>query len=134
MTKIKDITKLEKVQRNAARFIKRDYSRHSSVTDMMKDLNWKPLQTRRREHRLVLLYKIVNNLVAIPPEKHFSFKTSRYNLRQNHSKQIVTKESNVNIHKYSFFPRTIIDWNELRKPEVNCRSLVGFKAALQKKI
>ena len=41
---------------------------------MMNDLNWKPLQTRRRENRLVLLYKIVNNLVAIPPDKHLELK------------------------------------------------------------
>ena len=130
----KDITKLEKVQRNAARFVKSDYSRHSSVTTMMNDLNWKPLQTRRRENRLVLLYKIVNNLVAIPPDKHLAFKTSKYNLRQNHSKQIVTKESDVNSYKNSFFPRTIIDWNKLSDKEVNCQSLDSFKAELQRTI
>ena len=101
---------------------------------MMNDLNWKPLQTRRRENRLVLLYKIVNNLVAIPPDKHLAFKTSKYNLRQNHSKQIVTKESDVNSYKNSFFPRTIIDWNKLSEKEVNCQSLDSFKAELQRTI
>ena len=130
----KEIKQLEKVQRNAARFVKRDYSRHSSVTTMMNDLNWKPLKSRRRECRLVLLYKIINNLVAIPPDKHFSFKQSKYNLRSNHSKQIITKSVDVDSYKFSFFPRTINQWNELSEQEVNCKSVSQLKAVLQKKI
>ena len=39
----KDIAKLEKVQRKAARFVKNDYTRQSSVTSIMQDLNLKPL-------------------------------------------------------------------------------------------
>ena len=99
----KEIKQLEKIQRNAARFVKRDYSRHSSVTSMMNDLNWKPLHSRRRECRLILLYKIINNLVAIPPVKHLSFKQTKYNLRSKHSKQITIKSADVDSYKFSFF-------------------------------
>jgi hypothetical protein len=31
---------------------------------MMNELGWKPLNERRKEQRLVLLFKIVNDLVA----------------------------------------------------------------------
>ena len=46
----KDIDKLESIQKRAARFIKHDYkSRESScVTNMLKDLELKPLQERRK--------------------------------------------------------------------------------------
>ena len=130
----KDIKKLEKIQRNAARFVKKDYSRHSSVTAMMKDLNWKPLQERRRENRLLLLFKILNNLVAIPPDKHLSFKNKKYNLRSNHSKEINLKTSEVDSHKNSFFPKTILDWNDLTENQISCQSVIQFKAALQRTI
>jgi hypothetical protein len=41
-----------------ARFIYSDYKRTSSVTAMMNELGWKPLNERRKEQRLVLLFKI----------------------------------------------------------------------------
>ena len=65
-TPTKDIDRIENVQRRAARFIYSDYKRTSSVTAMMNELGWKPLNERRKEQRLVLLFKIVNDLVAIP--------------------------------------------------------------------
>ena len=37
-----DIQKVEAVQRRTARWVYRDYSYTSSVTAMMKDLNWRP--------------------------------------------------------------------------------------------
>ena len=95
---------------------------------MMEELNWKPLHQRRREHRLVLLYKIINNLVAIPKDDYLDFNTR--DSRQGHSKQILVKSSDrgCNVHKYSFFPRTILDWNELSQEEVDCPTLDKFKA------
>ena len=127
----KDIKKIENIQRNAARFVKNDYSRHSSVTSMMKDLNWTPLQDRRRENRLLLFFKIINNLVAIPPDKHIKFKDKKYNLRSNHSKEIILKHSETDSHKNSFFPRTVIEWNGLKENQVSCQTVSQFKAALQ---
>ena len=57
-----DIKQIEMIQRRAARFVKNDYGKYSSVTQMMSELNWKSLQDRRRDSRLVLLYKIINEL------------------------------------------------------------------------
>ena len=64
----KDINRIEGVQRRAARFIFNDYMRSSSVTAMIENLKWKPLAERRREQRLIMLFKIVNDLVAIPTD------------------------------------------------------------------
>ena len=57
--------------------------------------------------------------------------------RQGHSKQIlvISSDRGCNAHKYSFFPRTILDWNELSQEEVDCpTTLDKFKAVVQKKI
>ena len=45
--RIGDINKLERIQRRAARFVCKDYSYHSSVTDMLNKLGWKDLANRR---------------------------------------------------------------------------------------
>ena len=60
------IQQIEKVQRRAARWVKRDYSRTSSVTAMLQSLNWRRLDLRRIDNRLSVMYKITHDLVANP--------------------------------------------------------------------
>ena len=62
----RDIDRFERVQLIAARFVLIDYKPLSSVKSMVSKIGWKPLAERTREHRLSLLYKIINGLVAIP--------------------------------------------------------------------
>ena len=57
-----DITKLEAVQRRSARWATRDYQRISSVTQMIKGLNWRTLEQRCIDSRLTLMYKITYDL------------------------------------------------------------------------
>ena len=78
---------------------------------MIEELNWK------REHTLVLLCKIINNLVAIHKDDYLDFNTRES--RHGHSKQILVKSSDhgCNVHKYSFFPKTILNWNELSQED-----------------
>ena len=58
--------KIEQVQRSSARFVMGDYSRTSSVTTMLKHLDWPTLEERRQHSRLHMMYKIRYNLVDIP--------------------------------------------------------------------
>ena len=44
--------KVERVQRQPARFVKSSYSRYSSVSDMLDVLGWPPLSQRRQKARL----------------------------------------------------------------------------------
>ena len=60
-----DIQKVEAVQRRAARWVYKDYNYTSSVTAMLKDLNWHSLDQRRIDSRLVMPYKITYDLVVI---------------------------------------------------------------------
>ena len=61
--------KLEMVQRRAARFVKGRYGMYESVTQMLEELTWVPLSKRRENaDRLILFYKIINNLaIATEP-------------------------------------------------------------------
>jgi len=61
----RDIEKLEQVQRQSARFIIGDFSRFSSVTSMLNDLNIPSLEHRRQLSNIILLYKVIHNLIDI---------------------------------------------------------------------
>ena len=61
-----DSYKLESVQRRAARWVTRDYRYTSSVSAMLQDLNWRTLDQRCTDSRMVLLCKVTYDLVAIP--------------------------------------------------------------------
>ena len=58
-----DVTTLEKVQCRAARFVKKDYRRESTVSEVIKELGWHSLRERRTVSRLTLLYKKVHGLI-----------------------------------------------------------------------
>ena len=60
-----NITQLKQVQRRAARYATNCYRDTSSVSNMIEHLNWRSLADRRSDARLVMLYKISHELVAI---------------------------------------------------------------------
>ena len=60
-----NIEKIEMVQRRAARFVKGDYDRTSSVTAMLNGLGSETLQQRRQQAKVVMFYRIVHGLVAV---------------------------------------------------------------------
>ncbi len=63
-----EIHDLEIIQRQAARFVMRDYSYTSSHTRRLQELDWPELEVRRRELKPALFYKIVQGDVAVPTE------------------------------------------------------------------
>ncbi len=119
------ITKLEAVQRKAARFACRDYSRESSVSAMLLKLNLDPLQLRRQATRLTLMYKITNSQVAIPAQK-FLTPVARPT-RRNNSRAYQRPRANKNCYNNSFFPKTIAEWNSLPEHLVNINTPEAFK-------
>ena len=64
---VEDFKRLELVQRRAARFAHNNYHdrQPGCVSEMVQDLNWEPLSSRRRNNRLVMLYKIQRGLVVM---------------------------------------------------------------------
>ena len=54
------------VQWRAARYACNRYHNTSSVTDMLQTLTWPTLQQRRLQTKLIMFYKIVHHIVAVP--------------------------------------------------------------------
>ena len=124
------IDMIEKVQRRAARYVMGKYRNRSSVGDMLQQLEWKSLRTRRTEARLCMMYKIVNNKVAIDPANYFTqpIRRSRHMYQHSFAVPSATKDS----RKWSFFCNTIRDWNSLPPDIAAAKSLEIFKSQVTK--
>ena len=59
------VYQLEMVQRRVARWVTGRYHNTSSVSDMLRSLDWRSLEQRRVDSRLSILYKIRNHLVQL---------------------------------------------------------------------
>ena len=108
------IHQLESIQRRAARFVAQDYRRTSSVSAIIKTLQWPSLEKRRQVARLTMLYKIVHGMVEVEELKR-ELKPLPERSRRGHSKQFVVPRSRTEYHRNSFLPRTIRNWNALPK-------------------
>ena len=120
---------IERIQRRAARYVLANYDPYASVTAMIQQLNWQTLQQRRTNQRLTLMYKILNGLVAVSKDRYTQPYQGRGRLVNTHALQ--RQFSYTDVHKFSFFPRTIIDWNALPNSVVESPSLETFKTSLQ---
>jgi len=129
----KYIDKLEMTKRRAARFVKNIPFRRSklpvSVSAMVADLGWEPLQTRRLHSRLTMMYKITNGLVEVPQEYHPVPRPQ--NSARGHPRQFQRFQPTVDAFKYAFLPRTIPAWNALPQAVAEADSLDIFKRHLQ---
>ena len=120
-----DGTKLEKVQRRAARFVTGKYKYTDSVSEMLQSLGWPTLEARRKEQRLVLFYKIVNKIACIQTGSILAPADSR--TRANHRFKFAHVRTNCESFRHSFFPATISDWNSLPFGIVEAETTDGFK-------
>ena len=60
----KDIQQLERVQRRAARFVKKDYRHTTSVTGLFDELGWLPLFERHKQSRLTVFGRPLGQAIA----------------------------------------------------------------------
>jgi hypothetical protein len=123
------IYSLERVQRRAARFVTNNYQRTASVTEMLHHLQWQTLALRRMQYRLVMLYRIVNGLIAIPTHPYLV--PILRPTRHTHKLAFQRPHCNNNQYLYAFFPWTIAQWNGLPGTIVTASTLEAFKSGLQ---
>ena len=69
-----------------------------------------PLRKKRKDNRLILLYKGLKGKARIPTDDLIP-KTRRG--RNQHSLAFQIPSASKDVYKYSFFPQTIRDWNDL---------------------
>ena len=101
---------LENVQKCAARFVTRNYSYETgSMTGILEELKWETLQKRRKDNRLILLYKGLKGKARIPTDDLIP-KNRRC---RNNSLVFQIPTASKDAYKKSFFPQTIRNWNGL---------------------
>ena len=81
-----------------------------SMTDILGKLKWESLKKRRKGNRLILLYKGLKGKARIPTDDLIP--KTRRGMNQ-HSFAFQMPSASKDVYKYSFFPQTIRDWNEL---------------------
>ena len=126
----KNIDSLERVQRQASRFCKSNYSREpGTVTTLLEELEWDTLQSRRKQQKLCMLYKMKNGLVDIPLLDY-----TRPNTRdtRGNNQKFTQVRHKARAFQDSFFVSTVRDWNKLRSDVVNSPSLEVFKCQIRK--
>ena len=116
------------VQRRSARFVLRRYHQTSSVNSMLQQLKWETLMERRAKMRIIILYKAINNIIAVNSSDYLI--PNQLTTRQNHSLTFHQISTTTNYHKYSFYPRTIVQWNALPASVAEQSPLDQFKRAL----
>ena len=101
---------LEKVQKRAARFVTGNYVDYEtgSMTGILKNLKWESLKKRRKDSRLIMLYKGLKGAASIPTN---DLVPPIRRTRNHHSLAFQIPMAGTDIYKSSFFPQTIRDWN-----------------------
>ena len=102
------------------------YHNTSSVSDMLCSVDWRSLEQREVDSRLSVLFKIQHHLVAIDEESYLKRGTGR---REHQYRQL---RADKDYTRFSFFPRTVIHWNEFPSHICLAESLNTFKTQVTK--
>lgn len=123
------INKLERIQRKAARFIFNKHGR-ASVSELLRQCDFSSISERNRICRLKFFFQLLTGRYGINTSGIFTFSTG-YQTRQRHDRTILPLTSRNNCFKYSYFPRTIVDWNNLTNDAVTQNTLSAFEQHLK---
>ncbi|XP_066287680.1 uncharacterized protein, partial [Branchiostoma lanceolatum] len=123
----KDIHAVEKVQRRAARWVCCRYRQSSSVGDMLQDLQWESLQTRRKRARLATFYKVHHGFATVDSQYLPSVSRPKRQTRRLHPLSYDIPFCRTAYRQFSFFPRTVAEWNSLPSEMVAAPSLASFR-------
>ncbi|CAC5413042.1 unnamed protein product [Mytilus coruscus] len=123
------INQVEIVQRRAARFVTTAYSREpGTVTNILQTLGWTTLATRRKGARLILLYKILHGEASVIIPDYI--KRPTVTTRQYHRDRFSRVSTSTDAYKYSFIPRTIVDWNQLPESAIRAPTTDTFRVCV----
>lgn len=124
------VKKIERIQNLAVRFIFSDYSRHTSVTNLLNKAHLPSLARRRITSKLKFLYLLYHGRFKISRDDYL-LEPFKHSSRTNHNKVLRQPISHNNAHKYSVFPSSISYWNRLPASAVNCETVQSFTDHIQ---
>ena len=104
--------KLENVQKRAARFMTRNYSRETgSMNGIFEELKWEILQLRKGG-RIIGKYYCKKVCEVKSKFMQMSLSKNRH-CRNQHSMAYQISYASIDVYKKSFSPKSIRDWNYL---------------------
>ena len=118
------IEKMEVVQRTSARIVPSNFSKYARVTQMLQELKWTSLRERRAKATAIIMYRIVNNLIAIPMSL---LQGPTLNRGWGHDQKRIVPHSRTQNHQYSFIPDATRIWNKLPQTLVESKSREVFR-------
>ena len=89
-------------------------------------VQWPSLKDRRTVARLTLLYKIVKKLLVVP-NHCLPLQTPVLYTRTQDPLKLFQLQSKLDVCKFSFLYRTIIQWNSLQIQDIDQIDLETFK-------
>ena len=124
----KNVQQLERVQRQAARFVSGDYRRTTSVTGLLTQLSWDSLEIRRLLNQTTFFYKIHQHFVNIQLPPILQQPTRSH--RAHHPLQYLQLQPKNMTFQYSLYVRVIPVWNLLPLQAVTAIDVPSFQAAV----
>lgn len=106
------IARLESIQNKALRFVFHSYRRTASVTALRAKAELNTMNHRFRINRLKLLYSFHRELMLTDKQRYLAPYSGRM-LRDKHEETIANLKFRTDCLRFSFFPRTISEWNKL---------------------
>ena len=90
--------------------------------------HWRSLEQRRVDSRLTNLYKLRNHLFAMDENKYLQRGTGR----RDHQYDYRQLRADKDYTRFSFFPRTVIQWSQLSRQNCLAELLDTFKNQVAK--
>ena len=128
--KKKNIAELDSIQRRAARYVFNRYHQTSHVSEMLEELGWESLQSRRTKLKMCMAYKGFNDLCSLPLRNYVNF-ASVSTRNKAHQFAVIVPYARVDAYKFSFVPNFGTHWNTLPVSAVTAPSLKSFKAGVE---
>ena len=101
-----------------------------SVFEMLDELEWPSLESRRERSSLTFFYKIHSGTVSLDKDKYLTPAPNLGRTRASHESQYTRPFAYSDALKNSFFPRTIPVWNSLPSSVVSSKTIEEFKASI----
>ena len=131
---VADAMRLERVQLKIARLVTGAHPR-SPTNDLLIDVGWEKLKTRRTIHKLTELYKINNEHISTPQYLTRLMLPTRLQdtgRTLRNADNITTQHCRTTSFRNSFFPNTVSKWNSLSLTTQNQPTLKLFVRAVTK--
>lgn len=122
---------LEKIQNRAVRFVLGNWDRQLSMRESKSKLKWEDLKDRRRNLRLKFFHNIYHSKTGIDKDKYIQA-PSYISKRRDHNLKVNEFSFKGDVLRYSFFVRSIHEWNDLPPEIVSIVCNDGFYHALRK--